>query len=60
MKTSLTKHVENDPLYECRNYDTKYSYNECIDKEMEVKEIDKTFYLLGFFPVVPWMCSIVV
>ena len=38
MKTSLTKHVENDPLYECRNYDPNESYNDCIEKEMEVEE----------------------
>ena len=36
MKTALAEHVENDPLYKCKDYDENNSFNHCIDKELEV------------------------
>ena len=36
MKTALAQHVENDPLYECKDYDENNSFDHCIDKELEV------------------------
>ena len=36
MKTALAQHVENDPLYECKDYNENNSFDHCIDKELEV------------------------
>ena len=36
VKTTLAQLVENDPLYECKDYDENNSYNHCINKELEV------------------------
>ena len=36
MKTALAEHVENDPLYKCKDYDENNTFNHCIDKELEV------------------------
>ena len=36
VKTTLAQHVENDPLYECKDYDESNRFNHCINKELEV------------------------
>ena len=36
MKTSLAQHVEDDPLYKCKDYEENNSFDHCIDKELEV------------------------
>ena len=63
MKTALAEHVENDPLYECKDYDENNSFNHCIDRELEVGKL--LIYilvrcLLGHIPPASGLRSFVV
>ena len=36
VKTALVHHIEDDPLYKCKIYNEKNTYNDCIENELEV------------------------
>ena len=63
VKTALVHHIEDDPVYECKDYVVNNTYDDCVKSEIEVRskiEIFLLFLISGHVPFFDWLCPYLV